>query len=131
MAKQGGGIGRISLRPSSQMLADNIARVEALSDQSTDGSFGSSKSQARVYEIFSDDPHALALQTAEILARGGIVRNLAGKGWIADFGGGSAVTYRYWTESVKTMPGVVLTVRDGKSREVYEFHYLPSTRNEK
>ena len=131
MAKQGGGIGRIERTPSSQILAGNIAFVEGHSDQTTDGPFGSTKSQARVYEIYSDDPHALALQTAELLARGGVRQDLPGKGWIADFGGGSAVTYRYWTDSVETMPGVMLNIKDGVSRTVYEIHYLPNIRKEK
>jgi|GEM_PF-2191377 hypothetical protein len=130
MAKQGGGIGRIELSPSSKILAKNIAFVEGASDQSTDGPFGSSNSHGRVYEIRSENPHADALRTAELLSRGGSRRTLEGKGWIADFGGGSAITYRYTTETVKEMPGVMLTVRDGASRSVYEIHYLLRTKNE-
>lgn len=127
MAKKGGGIGRIALSPTSQILADNIATAEDLADKSTDGPFGSTKVSGRVSEILSDDPHGDALRMAEILARGGSRRNLDGKGWVADFGGGSAVTYRFTTSTVKDMPGITLTVRDGITRAVYEIHYLPRT----
>ena len=130
MAKGGGGIGRISLAPSDEILAQNIARVEGASPQDTDGPFGSTKSGARTFEIRSVHPHREAYILAEALSSGAQIRILDGKGWVADFGSGSAVTYRYTTETVKGMPGVTLSIRDGRSRAVYEIHYLPKDSNE-
>ena len=130
MAKKGGGIGRVELAPSSKVLAENIDLVEQMSDQSTDGIFGSTKSGGRVSEIYSDDPHGEALRTAELLARGGSRRILKGKGWVSDFSDRSSVTYRYQTKTVKDMPGITLTIRDGATRAVYEIHYLQRTKND-
>lgn len=124
MAKSGGGIGRIRMAPTSELLSANIARVESQSPSTGDGPFGSTRSGARTYEIFSDNPHVQALEMASQLGSGGRLRMLPDGGWIRLFTDKSAVTYRPTTKSVKDMPGVTLTVRNGKTREVYEIHFL-------
>jgi hypothetical protein len=129
MAKQGGGIGRVGTAPSSELLAANIARVEARSPKSGDGPFGSTKSGGRTFEIYSDNPHVEALDLANQLGSGGRLQLLSEGGWVRVFSERSAVTFRPTTTSVKDMPGVTLTVRNGKTREVYEIHYLQRSRD--
>jgi hypothetical protein len=126
MAKEGGGVGRVRLLPSDKNLASNIARLENESTQSTSGPFGTIKSGARTYEYRSSNPMKDAADMAEVLADGGVRRNLRDTGWIADFRDGSAVTFRKSTKSLPGMPGVTLTIRNGKSKEVYEIHFLRS-----
>ena len=129
MAKQGGGIGRVGIAPSSELLSANSARVEARSPKSGDGPFGSTKSGERTYEIYSDNPHVEALDLANQLGSGGKLRLLPDGGWVRLFSERPAVTFRPTTTSVKDMPGVTLTVRNGKTREVYEIHYLPRSKD--
>jgi len=131
MAKQGGGIGRIARAPDSAQLRANIARVEAESDQSTDGPFGSTRSGLRTYEVHSANPHQEAQAMAEELGRGGRERPLKDGGWVRDFGDRSAVTFRPSTKSVADMPGVTLTIRQGATRDVLEIHYLPRSNDAK
>ncbi len=114
--------------PSDKDLALNIARLEIRSPQNTSGPFGTTRSGARTYEYRSSDPIGDAIDMADALATGGARRDLRDVGWIADFRGGSAVTFRESTKSVPDMPGVTLTIRNGQSKEVYEIHFIRSSK---